>query len=129
MLVSRVALYCGLSRFRNFALWSQRGAGREQGGESREAGANWKGGTEVVPDFEYDHSLRPPHAKISRTPLVFTQRHRLAELFHESKRNRRKEEKRERGRRWTSAVDTRKRGAEVARRGARRVAEKSKRVK
>lgn len=45
------------------------------------SGANWKGGTEVVPDFEYDHSLRPPHAKIARTPLVFTQRHRLANRF------------------------------------------------
>lgn len=45
----------------------------------------------MVADFEYDHSLRPPHAKIARTPSVFTQRHRLAGPFRESKRNRRKE--------------------------------------
>lgn len=30
--VPRVALYCGLSRFRNFALWSQRGTGLESEG-------------------------------------------------------------------------------------------------
>lgn len=43
--------------------------------------ANWKGGTGAVADFEYDHSLRPPHAKIAHTVSVFTQRHRLADRF------------------------------------------------
>lgn len=37
-----------------------------------------KGGTEVLLDSEYDHSLRPPRPKIAHTPPVFTQRHRLA---------------------------------------------------
>lgn len=37
-----------------------------------------KGGAEVLPDSEYDHSLRPPRPKIAHTAPVFTQRHRLA---------------------------------------------------
>lgn len=82
--VPRVALYCGLSRFRNFALWCRLGRTNEQG--RLEAGRvaldvrGWigKGGAEVLPDSEYDHSLRPPRPKIAHTPLVFTQRHRLA---------------------------------------------------
>lgn len=37
-----------------------------------------KGGAEVLPDSEYDHSLRPPRPKIAHTAPVFTRRHRLA---------------------------------------------------
>lgn len=75
--------------------------GRVRGGREQ----SWKGGTEVVPDFEYDHSLRPPHAKIARTPLVFTQRHRLANRFTNRSETDGKKE-RERGR-WTRGAWTR----------------------
>lgn len=71
---------------------------------------SWKGGTEVVPDFEYDHSLRPPHAKIARTPLVFTQRHRLADRFTNRSETDGKEGTRK-GKMDTRGLDTEEEGA------------------
>ncbi|KAK1117808.1 hypothetical protein K0M31_015744 [Melipona bicolor] len=52
----------------NFALWSQRGAGREQGGESREAGANWEGwnrsgGRTLNTTILYDHPMQRSPAR------------------------------------------------------------------
>lgn len=100
-----------MSRFRNFALWCRLGRTNEQG--RLEAGRvaldvrGWigKGRAEVLPDSEYDHSLRPPRPKIAHTPPVFTQRHRLATCrfvdrseTDENCEGERKERERERGR-------------------------------
>lgn len=126
--VPRVALYCGLSRFRNFALWCRFSRGGEQG---RLGGRHWtaregwieKGGAEVPPDSEYDHSLRPPRPKIAHTLPVFTQRHRLAtcrfmdrsetdekcekEIESVYERKREKEKRRKDGR-WNERTDREK---------------------